>query len=484
VREPAGKRLGTRIVINSAVQVAGVLGSSLISLFTFVAVTRYLGPTAFGYYSAALALLLIPAIVSDLGLSTTVLRDISRRPELTARVISASLTTRVLVGLVAFTATLGVAWVAPFPHETRMAALVACGGFLLLLVNTGLLPALQAELRMHWAVLADVAGRSLTLALTLIALHAKLGLYAVVVAYVAGNALTLLIDFLGVRRRVELRLVHDLRYCWRLARSSLLIGAALMAGSLYFRIDTVLLAAFRSGHEVGLYAAAYKFFDLSVLVISAVSVSIFPHLTRVMASNASAAVPIQRAFDVLLALGAGISVVAFVHAKHLVTLASGSKFENSAPALQILAPAIAISFIGGTFSLTLLTAHRERLLLLVSGSIIVVNLGLNIIFLPLYGYKAAAATTLASEVLWLLLAGVAVRRSLDLVPASRFVPQVAAAAAIMAVVLVFLPGPWPIAELVAGLAYVSVLVLLPGPGWSYLLTILPPGMRRQRSALT
>jgi hypothetical protein len=54
----------------------------------------------------------------------------------------------------------------------------------------------------------------------------------------------------------------------------------------------------------------------------------------------------------------------------------------------------------------------------------------------------------------------------------------------MAAVLVFLPGPWPIAELVAGLAYVSVLILLPGPGWSYLLTILPPGVRRQRSALT
>ena len=128
--EPTKKRLGTRILINSVVQVAGVFGSSLISLFTFVAVTRYLGPTAFGHYAAALALLLIPAIVSDLGLSTTVLRDISQRPERAARVVSASLTTRLLVALVAYSATLGVAWIAPFPHQTRMAALLACGGSL------------------------------------------------------------------------------------------------------------------------------------------------------------------------------------------------------------------------------------------------------------------------------------------------------------------------------------------------------------------
>jgi O-antigen/teichoic acid export membrane protein len=481
--EAAPRREGTRILLNSAVQVAGVFGASLISLFTFVSVTRYLGPTAYGYYSAALAIVLIPSIVSELGLGRTVLRYIARRPEDTARVVSASVTARLMLGVVAFAVTLVVVWIAPFPQETRTATLIACAGSLLLLVNTGLLTALQAELRMHWAVLADMAGRALTLGLTLLALHEKLGLYAVVMAYVIGNALTLFIDFLGVSRRIRLHPVLDLRYCWQLARSSAVVGAALMAGSLYRRIDTVLLAAFRPAHEVGLYSAAYKFFDLSLAVITAVSVSIFAHLTRAMASD-DPNTPVQRAFDVFLAIGACVAVVAFVHAEHLVTLASGPDFADAAPALQILAPAIAIAFVGATMQLVLLTSHRERQLLGVSASMVFANVALNVVLLPMYGYKAAAATTLVTEFLWLLLSARMVRRSLGLMPALSFVPHIVLAAGIMAVVLVFLPGPWLIADLVGILAFVSTLVLVPGPGWNYVVALLPPGMRRQRSALT
>jgi O-antigen/teichoic acid export membrane protein len=479
----APSREGTRIALNSSVQVAGVFGASFISLFTFVSVTRYLGPTAFGYYSTALAILLIPSIFSNLGLSTTVLRYIARRPDDTARVVSASVTARLMIGLVAFAVTLAVVRIAPFPHQTRMATLIACAGSLLLLVNTGLLTALQGELRMHWAVQADIAGRLLTLGLTLAALHEKRGLYAVVVAYVIGNALTLVINFLGVRRRFRLHPVLDLRYCWQLARSSALVGAALMAGALYYRIDTILLAVFRSAYEVGLYAAAYKFYDLSKAVISAVSLSLFPHLTRAMAGDEPHA-PVQRAFDVFLGVGACVAVVVFVHAEHLVMLASGQKFAAAAPALRILAPAIAITFIAATMQLVLLTAHRERQLLVVNGSMLFANVALNVILLPMYGYKAAASTTLATEFLWLLLSAATVRRSLGLRPAFAFVPHVVLASGILAVVLVFLPGPWLLADVVGTLAYVLMLVVLPGPGRSYLQLILPPGTRRQRSALT
>jgi O-antigen/teichoic acid export membrane protein len=482
VNGAAESRLVKRIAFNSGVQVAGVLGGSALSFVTFAAVSRYLGPQAFGYYSAALALLLVPSIVSDLGLSTTVLRDISRTPELTSRVVSGSITASAVVGSVAFAATLGISWLAPFPHEMRMVALIAVAGSLLLLLNNRLLPALQAELRMQWAVLANVAGRSLTLALTLVALNEKLGLYAVVVAYVAGNALTLAIDFLVVRRRVALRLVLDTSYCWKLARNSMLVGAALIAGSLYFRIDVVLLAALRPAREVGLYAAAYKFLDLSLLVVAAISVSVFPHLTRVIARGEDIEPAVQRMFDVLLALGAGISVVAFVHADHLVRLASGRQFESGAAALQILAPAVVVAFVCAVFERILLAAHRELLLLAVSGAIFVANVAMNVILVPAYGYKAAAATTLASEVLWVLLAAWVVRRSVGVSPAPSFAPHVATAAAIMAAILVLVPGPWPLLELVAGLSYLLVLAVLPGPGWKYVLAVLPLPPRRQAAS--
>ena len=57
------------------------------------------------------------------------------------------------------------------------------------------------------------------------------------------------------------------------------------------------------------------------------------------------------------------------------------------------------------------------------------NLGLNVVFLPLYGFKAAAVTFVVSELFWLLLAVEASRRVLGFLPDLRYAAVVALAAA-------------------------------------------------------
>ena len=469
------KRLAPKMVANSAAQVVGLTASFLISLVTFATITRYLGPTEYGYYSAALALLLIPASISDLGLSKTVLRRISRQPDSTGEVVSASLTARSGIALIVFPITLALAFVLPLPHGTRMAALVASIGIFLLVLNDSLLSILQAELRMGWAMTANVLGRALTLGVTVAVLAVGGGLYAVLLAYVAGNGLTLLVNFIGVRR-AKLRLFFDLRYCARLLRGSLLVGAAIMMASLYFRIDTVLLAMLRPSSDVGLYASAYKFLDLALVVAGAVIGSLFPHLSRELAKKQAdeTQAQVQHMFNVLLSFGAAIAVVVWMHAGHLIELGSGSEYLPATTALRVLAPAIVISFVSGLFSGMLLAGDREGLLLLAASVTFVLNIGLNLILIPPYGYNAAAATTLGTGAVWTVLVILGVRRAFGISVSLGFVPQVGAASAVMVAVLAFCPGPWLLVEALAVAAFVAVLALLPGPGWRYVMHLVEP----------
>jgi O-antigen/teichoic acid export membrane protein len=472
------KRVAPKIVANSAAQIVGLTASFLISLVTFAMVTRYLGPTEYGYYSAALALLLIPAAISDLGLSKTVLRHISREPESTGEVVSASLTARSGIALIAFPMTLALAFVLPLPNGTRMAALVASGGIFLLVLNDGLVSILQAEWRMGWAMMANVMGRVLTLGLTVAVLEVGGGLYAVLLAYVAGNGLTLLVDFVGVRG-AGLRVFLDLRYCARLLRGTALVGAAIMMASLYFRIDTVLLAALRPSSDVGLYSSAYKFLDLALVVAGAVIGSLFPHLTRELAKKNTDTSQVQHMFNVLLSFGAAIAVVVWMHAGHLIELGSGSEYLPATTALRLLAPAILVSFVSGLFSGMLLAGHQERLVLLVATVTFVLNVGLNLVLIPAYGYNAAAATTLGTGVAWTVLVVICVRRAFRITVSPSFVPQVAVASAVMVAVLAFCPGPWLLVDACAVAAFVVVLALLPGPGWRYVMHLVEPVLRRR-----
>ena len=261
-------------------QGAGILAGAAIGFFTFVAVTRGLGPEAFGDFTAAMAFLFIPVVIADLGLSTAVLREISAAPERTEPAMRASLPFRALFSAVVVVLAAAVGFALPLNERTTDAILIAAIGSFLTLMTLALLPVLQAELRMHWAVAGSVTGRLVTLGATLGALELGLGFKSMVWAQVIGIAVTFAIHLLAVGRTVSLRPVIDPPYWRALFFGSLAIGLAIGLSQIYFRIDTLLLAMLRSSEEVGLYGAAYKFIELAQFGAAAVSVSLFPPARR------------------------------------------------------------------------------------------------------------------------------------------------------------------------------------------------------------
>ena len=266
-------------------QGGGILAGAAIGFFTFVAVTRGLGPEAFGDFTAAMAFLFIPVVIADLGLSTAVLREISAAPHRTEPAMRASLPFRALFSAVVVALAAAVGFALPLNERTTDAILIAAIGSFLTLMTLALLPVLQARLQMHWAVAGNVTGRLVTLGATLGALELGLGFKSMVWAQVIGIAVTFAIHLLAVGRTVSLRPVIDPPYWRALFFGSLAIGLAIGLSQIYFRIDTLLLAMLRSSEEVGLYGAAYKFIELAQFGAAAVSVSLFPPLAGFVAQK-------------------------------------------------------------------------------------------------------------------------------------------------------------------------------------------------------
>ena len=82
--------------------------------------TRGLGPDAYGNYVAATSFLFLPIVLSDLGLATTVLRDISARPEDTEAVMPP--VPPALISAVAVAAMVALGLVIPFNEQTQVAS--------------------------------------------------------------------------------------------------------------------------------------------------------------------------------------------------------------------------------------------------------------------------------------------------------------------------------------------------------------------------
>jgi O-antigen/teichoic acid export membrane protein len=411
--------LTVRLAANTLVQAVGTVVASLVGFFTFAAITRGLGPEAFGDFTAATVFLLIPVVLADVGLSAALLREISAVPAKTESAMRAALPLRALtaVGAVAIGVAVGLA--APFNDQTKVAILISSVGAVLTIMTFALQPVLQAQLKMI-----------------------------------------------------------DTRYWRRLVGGSVALGLAIALSQIFFRVDAVILALLSSSEQVGFYGAAYKFVELAVLIPAAAGASVFPPLMRFMAAGDPRALGlVQKAFNVLLAASVPLTIVMLAYPEELITLAAGPDFSGAAGALQILAPYALFAFANGLLWRVVMAAHRDRLLLATAVFVLAANVALNLIFIPIYGFEAAAAIAVITEAAVGLPIAWALREEGRL-PNLAYLPPIIAATAVMTVAVVVLRDHAVAGTIVGGAAYGVTLLLLPGTMRDVVLGDLLPATRR------
>jgi O-antigen/teichoic acid export membrane protein len=472
--------LPVRIAANSVVLAVGSLVASVISLFTFVAMTRGLGPKAFGDFTAATVYLMIPVVLADVGLSAALVREISARPERIAPALNASLPLRALISAFIVLAAVAVGLAAPFNDQTKVAILISSVGAWLTLMTFSLQPALQAQLRMHWFVSATIVGRLTTLALTLGALWVGLGFKTLVSAHVVGIAATFGVVLWAVARIVPLRPTVDVAYWRKLVTGSLALGFAIALSQIYFRIDTVMLALLRPAEEVGYYGAAYKFVELAVMIPGAVAISMFPPLARFVATGDPRAYGlVQKSFDVLLAAAAPVTVLMLAYPEELISVAAGEEFAAAATAVRILAPFAIFAYVNAVLWRVLMALERDWKLLWIALFVLTLNVALNLVLVPVYGFEAAAAITVVSEALVLVPIAWLVWREGRL-PNLRYAGATAVATAAMAAIILLLHGPAVLTATIAVAAYATVILVLPGTARDFIRLDLIPALRSRQ----
>ena len=380
-------------------------------------VARYLGPADYGKYTLAFAYLAVLGVLADVGLYTTVVREISRRPERTAELVGNAMTIRLLLSLGVIGLAAGISLLLPYPADTRVAVLIAGIALLLGLLSSSLAAVLQARLMMDRAALADVAGRAVSFGAVVVVASLDLGFYAVVGTAALGALVTLIATTTIVRRLEPLRFRAQLPIWRELIVTSIPLGVALAINDIYLRADTFIISLYRSFEEVGFYSLAFRMLELVTTLPQVLLMTIFPLLSRYAAdADPRTRGTLQTAFDVLVAFGAPVALGGFVLAPHLVELAAGSGFDDAAVPLRILLVAGALSFVNGLFGFALLAADRQLDVLRLNAVVLALNVALNLALVPSLGIDAAAATAIASE--GALLAGYAVlmRRRLAFTP--------------------------------------------------------------------
>jgi O-antigen/teichoic acid export membrane protein len=437
-------------------------------LFVAFAVTASaLGPGGLGTYAFGLAALAIFAFLADFGFQTTVNRDVAQQPGREPELIPNLAYVRVLVGIATYGAMVGLLTLLHYSQSQREAAMVAG----VLLVTLAMEPAripLQVRLRVGWPAAVETfeagvfAGGTVALA----ALHA--GPIAFLWLYVGANSLTELLIIPAALRLTKLRWRPRLAVMATIGRVAWPVGLVNLIATVYYGIDTLILAFFHSSADVGQYGAAYRVLTTIGVIPSVVMVVVMPVLSH--SSEAGRELlqrRVRRIARLLMVLAVPIAIGGAMTAQRAFTAIPGFRhYGTGGTALSILLPAAGFIFLAGLAQAVLLVRRRERILIGVSISSLTLTLVLCFALIPPFSLIGAAVATTVTEFAVLVASVIAVRRAVGvrLFEASMF--RLLGPAAVLIGVLVpgyFLP---PLAQVaVGGVAYLLAVPLFGAITW-------------------
>jgi O-antigen/teichoic acid export membrane protein len=283
-----------RVATNTAVQIGGKAVVLALGAASLAILTRYLGPGEYGRLTLALMYMQIFTVLADIGLFTTVVREISRDPASTERLAGNALTLRLLLSIGMIGVAAGISLLLPYETDVRVAILLAGAAALWHadhVTGCGAAGAPADGPRGR----GEVTGRATALALTALVAALDLGLYAVLGAATRGALVTLVVTFVVTRPIQAVRPLAE-PDVWRwLLKASVPLGLALGINELYFRADTLIISLFEPFGQVGLYAFAWRVLEFTLALGTIVLTTVFPLLAEAVAHDEARALRIIQA---------------------------------------------------------------------------------------------------------------------------------------------------------------------------------------------
>lgn len=265
----------------------------------------------------------------------------------------------------------------------------------------------QKLLRYEWSMVSVTIGALCTvasLALLMSSGSNSLLLYSVIPLCI-GSAATAASSFFFVKKsHIPFDHITDKTVFRKFFFATLPLGITLVFNVVYFHIDSIILTFFRSTSEVGIYGFAYKVFELALVIPTFFMNAIYPEMVK---KDTSALHTFSK--KVAISLGGMSLVLLFIvwNAAPLFVYIR-QDFFPSISALRILSLGFPLYFLSSLTMWILITQKKQWKLAGIYAGSMCVNILLNFLFVPQYGYIAAAWITVIGEAIVLLASGAAV----------------------------------------------------------------------------
>jgi O-antigen/teichoic acid export membrane protein len=413
VRSSSAPPSAGRVLVSNTAWRAVAFGARAVGgVVATVLVARTLGPHDFGRFQFALALTLLLSFVVMLGLPKLLVRELSRDPDGAVTRIDSALFISLVAGGAVSGPLLGIGWLA----GADMSLLLMAGLTMIADSMARIVMALfWAVERMRYEAVAVGIQESAFVAFTLLALAAGGGVEGVMLAYLTSRAVGFVVAWVIAATKLSCptRPRRHAGVVRPMLKATVPFAIDDGLSLAYVRIDAVLLGVLKGPTAVGLYQSATNLVLYLNVLPRMLNMSMYPQMSRAWPDHPWTLRHLRDASLRLLgAVAIPITVGSFLLAPEIFGVVYGPKFEPAVRFYQLLVLVIPLRILGNTLGTAITSVDRQAQRAFIVGVAAALNLGLNLILIPIWSIDGAVVATLVTES-WVFLAyAVLLRRAL------------------------------------------------------------------------
>lgn len=374
--------------------------SKVLQFVVMIYAAKLLSQEDFGKFSFAIALSLIAVVLADLGINSSLIREISRNKELVGKYFINAFLIKIVMSSVTYSLIVAILNILSYTQDTKDIVYIIWL-FTILSTFTELFYSIfrAFEMMFYDAFLKILR----MIILTFVSLYVLFKGYDVITfsyTFIFVEIIIVLIaSVIALKKFIKIEKAIDYLFIKSILKKAIPFGFSGVFGMIYFFIGSIMLSKIKGDGEVAIYSAAYNI-ALAILFIPTVYTNaIYPVLSRYYKeSKAELRILYEKSFKYLYIIGVPISVGLYLLADRIIFLFYGKIYSDSIIAMQIIAWYLFIKFINFLFGVILFSIDQQNKRMLGQSMTAGFNILLNLFVIPKFGYIGAAWSTFITEI--------------------------------------------------------------------------------------
>jgi O-antigen/teichoic acid export membrane protein len=367
----------------------------------FIYIARKLGDEDFGKLSFAYSFAGICFIVADFGLSTILVRNVSRQKELTREYVGNILALKISLSFICISVIGVFILFTDYPADVTTLLVIFGGVMFFKALIDFFCTVLNAHERMDLEAFLKGTNHILLFVSGIMILAVGYGLFGLANVFLVAFSFSSLIGFCIVDVCiVKIRPNFDLKFWRYVLKESMPLALTVIFTVIYFKIDVVMLSIIRgSDSEIGWYSAAMRLIELMAIVPALIVSALFPIVSSLYKESIDSLKGVYKtSFRYLIMIALPIAVGTLLLSEHLIHTIYGEEYVKTIPALKILSLALVFIFVNYILMNILVAVDRQVTNAILAGTCMLVNIALNMCLIPHYGYLGAGTATVITEI--------------------------------------------------------------------------------------